>query len=94
MEHSKSTAQTADQTYQDAVKNLEEARVLWEREMELLCNVSDHMINGHMISLPHVVQQFQDLEEQRIAFLRHTMWTLTNVGSNSCVEIDQVIKWV
>ena len=41
MEHSKSTSQTADQTYQDAVKNLEEARVLWEREMELLCNVSD-----------------------------------------------------
>jgi len=41
MEHSKSTSQTADQTYQDAVKNLEEARVLWEREMELLCNVSN-----------------------------------------------------
>ncbi|XP_065886288.1 proline-serine-threonine phosphatase-interacting protein 1-like [Dysidea avara] len=74
MEHSKSTSQTADQTYQDAVKNLEEARVLWEREMELLCN------------------QFQDLEENRIAFLRHTMWTLTNVGSNSCVEIDQMYE--
>lgn len=40
MEHAKAASQTADVTYQDAVKNLEEARVLWEREMELLCNVS------------------------------------------------------
>ena len=40
MEHAKATSQTADVTYLDAVKNLEEARNLWEREMELLCNVS------------------------------------------------------
>ena len=53
MEHSKSTSQTADQTYQDAVKNLEEARVLWEREMELLCNVSgqlyDLALSSHVL---------------------------------------------
>ena len=40
MENAKQTSQTADLAYQDAVKNLDEGRILWEREMELLCNVS------------------------------------------------------
>ena len=51
MEHTKATSQTADVTYQDAVKNLEEARILWEREMELLCNVSIMWSNPFKVSL-------------------------------------------
>ena len=40
METSRVAANNADQSYQEAVKNLEESRHLWERELELLCKVS------------------------------------------------------
>ena len=38
-EKARAAAKTADQLYQESVKHLEEARALWEREMELLCRV-------------------------------------------------------
>ena len=44
-------------------------------------------------SLPRVLivlQQFQELEEQRIAYLRHQMWTLCNLCSQTTVYEDQV----
>ena len=72
MEGAKAAAHNADIQYQDAVKILEEARVLWEREMDILCN------------------KFQECEEQRIAFLRHQMWTLCNYCSQTTVEDDEV----
>ena len=40
MESSRSSANHADQQYQESVRNLEDARQLWEREMEVLCKVS------------------------------------------------------
>ena len=39
MEVTKQSASTADTIYQESVRNLEEARHLWEREMEVLCKV-------------------------------------------------------
>lgn len=39
MEVTKQAASNADLTYQESVRNLEEARHLWEREMEVLCKV-------------------------------------------------------
>ena len=39
MEVTKQSASTADTVYQESVRNLEEARHLWEREMEVLCKV-------------------------------------------------------
>ena len=72
MEVARSTANNTDIQYQEGVKTLEEARVLWEREMDFLCT------------------KFQECEEQRIAFLRHQMWTLCNNCSQTCVENDEV----
>ena len=40
MEVTKQSASNADLTYQESVRNLEEARHLWEREMEVLCKVN------------------------------------------------------
>ena len=37
-----------------------------------------------------LMQQFQELEEQRIAYLRHQMWTLSNLCSQTTVYEDQV----
>lgn len=72
VEAAKTASNNADIQYQEAVKTLEEGRVLWEREMEYLC------------------QKFQELEEQRIAFIRHQMWTLTNFCSQTYVDNDEV----
>ena len=35
-------------------------------------------------------QTFQELEEERIAFMRNTMWKVTNVGSSVSVQEDEV----
>ena len=72
MEGAKAASNNADVQYQEAVKTLEEARLLWDREMDILCN------------------KFQDVEEQRIAFLRHQIWTLCNYCSQTYVEDDEV----
>ena len=71
-EVAKTACNNADVQYQEAVKTLEEARMLWEREMELMCH------------------KFQELEEQRLAFLRHQMWTYTNFCSQTLVDDDEV----
>lgn len=71
MEVTKQAANNADLTYQESIRVLEEARVLWEREMELLC------------------KQFQELEEQRIAYIRHQMWTFCNLCSQATVQVDE-----
>ena len=39
MEGAKAAANNSDLQYQECVKTLEEARVLWDREMEFLCQV-------------------------------------------------------
>lgn len=95
MEGSRSAANNADVTYQESVKNLEEARQLWEREMELLCKVrslrhSGAGPSGHVPTVSISFQQFQALEEQRIAFLRHQMWTYCNLCSQATVSEDEV----
>lgn len=76
MEVTKQVANNADVTYQESVRVLEEARVLWEREMELLC------------------RQFQELEEQRIAYMRHQTWTFCNLCSQETVQVDESCETV
>ena len=50
-EKARTQSKNADQTYLETVKNLEEARALWEREMELLCRVREqprHLVIYHI----------------------------------------------
>ena len=35
-------------------------------------------------------QKFQELEEQRLTFLRNEMWTYCNLNSQSLVQVDEV----
>ena len=42
MEKARAAAGDADLMYQQSIKNLEEARQLWEREMEILCKVRNN----------------------------------------------------
>ena len=46
MEGSRSASNNADMAYHEMVKNLEEARQLWDREMELLCKVGRRRREG------------------------------------------------
>ena len=41
LEGAKLAASSADTNYQETVKALEESRQLWEREMEVLCQVRE-----------------------------------------------------
>eukprot|EP00047_Mylnosiga_fluctuans_P008774 m.8749 g.8749 ORF g.8749 m.8749 type:complete len:302 (+) comp2325_c0_seq1:143-1048(+) len=66
----------ADQQYHEAVNQLEESRVLWEREMERCC------------------AQFQAMEEERLTFLRDTLWLATNIMSSACVSDDEALETV
>lgn len=76
MDTSRTAANNADTAYQEAVRNLEDSRQLWEREMEILC------------------KQFQELEEQRTAFLRHQMWSYSNHLSQCTVQDDELCEKV
>ncbi|KAK3752550.1 hypothetical protein QZH41_013415, partial [Actinostola sp. cb2023] len=70
----KTAAEQADAAYQNSVRSLEEARVSWEYEMTICCNVS------------------QDLEQERIAYLRNEMWIYTNLCSITCVKDDEMYE--
>ncbi|XP_031566957.1 proline-serine-threonine phosphatase-interacting protein 2-like [Actinia tenebrosa] len=35
---------------------------------------------------------FQSLEEERIAYLRNAMWIYTNLGSTTCVKVDEIYE--
>ncbi|KAL9985653.1 hypothetical protein ACROYT_G008079 [Oculina patagonica] len=70
----KTAVEQADSAYQNSVRSLDDARVLWEKEMEQCCNC------------------FQNLEEERIAFLRNAMWAYTNTSSMNCVKVDEICE--
>lgn len=72
----KTAVEQADSAYQNSVRLLEDARLLWEKEMEQCCEV------------------FQDLEEERIAFLRNAMWVYANITSLNCVKVDEICEEV
>ena len=48
-EKARAAAKNADQLYLESVKNLEESRALWDREMELLCRVCVSMTTVAMV---------------------------------------------
>ena len=64
--------------------------------MHAVYRARDHLHKGQnsaIIPLSCIfllIQQFQELEEQRIAFIRHQLWTLANLDSQGSVEIDEV----
>lgn len=58
----------------------------WHRRLIAVRGICKH--SPKMTSIHS--QQFQELEEQRIAFLRHQMWTFCNLCSQTTVDIDEV----
>ena len=42
------------------------------------------------LTLSHLAQKFQDLEEERIDFLKASLWAFANVASTVCVSDDAV----
>ncbi|XP_065841924.1 proline-serine-threonine phosphatase-interacting protein 1-like isoform X2 [Oscarella lobularis] len=73
-ESAKQNCQKCDTQYQDSVKTLDEARVMWEREMEICCNA------------------FQELERERVTFLRGVLWRYSNINSQLAVDIDDLYE--
>jgi hypothetical protein len=83
-----------ERDYKTSVKALEETTRKWEMEWKTFCDVSGFLILSHtgieaqqlVVNLQHV----QDLEEERINFIKDNAWNLANAISSVCVTDDEV----
>lgn len=44
----------------------------------------------HFMQVTDGTQKFQDLEEERLDFMKSSLWTFANVASTVCVSDDAV----
>lgn len=74
--------------YEAAVKTLEETTGRWNKEWKAACDVCLRLGNGRAIA--DMSQKFQDLEEERLDFMKSSLWTYANIASTVCVSDDAV----
>lgn len=74
--------------YEAAVKALEETTGRWNREWKAGCDVRFLQIS--IANQLTIWKKFQDLEEERIDFMKSSLWTFANVASTVCVSDDSV----
>lgn len=74
--------------YEASVKVLEETTGRWNKEWKGACDVRPF----HMVVDAHTnnLKKFQDLEEERLDFMKSSLWTFANVASTVCVSDDAV----
>ena len=80
---------TTSNEYEAAVKVLEETTGKWNRDWKAACDVSNP-IACPCRRLTTVWQKFQDLEEERIDYMKSSLWTFANIASTVCVSDDAV----
>lgn len=75
--------------YEAAVKVLEETTGRWNRDWKAACDVrvSFWRQAGELLIK---AQKFQDLEEERLDFMKSSLWTFANIASTVCVSDDAV----
>jgi hypothetical protein len=77
--------------YEAAVKVLEETTGRWNRDWKAACDVRFTLFACQVLKPVLIrLQKFQDLEEERIDFLKSSLWTFANVASTVCVSDDAV----
>lgn len=74
--------------YEAAVKCLEETTGRWNRDWKAACDVRIFVI--YIANQLTIQKKFQDLEEERIDFMKSSLWTFANVASTVCVSDDAV----
>lgn len=79
-----------EREYKTSVKALEETTRKWEVEWKTFCDVSSDTGELQCSSLAMIVQHVQDLEEERINFIKDNAWNLANAISSVCVTDDEV----
>ena len=85
-----STTQTE---YEQTVKVVEETTGRWNREWKAACDVRHcpKLYQGNKLTTN---QKFQDLEEERIDFMKNSLWSFANIASTVCVSDDAVSAWI
>ncbi|KAI9792817.1 MAG: hypothetical protein M1816_001549 [Peltula sp. TS41687] len=84
---------TSNTEYENAVKALEETTVRWNREWKAACDVSYFVVQSRIantldMEAEKVLQKFQDLEEERLDFMKSSLWAFANIASTVCVSDD------
>ena len=74
--------------YEAAIKALEETTGRWNREWKAACDERFLLIS--IANQLTIWKKFQDLEEERIDFMKSSLWTFANVASTVCVSDDAV----
>lgn len=78
--------------YEAAIKLLEETTGRWNREWKVACDVGLRNLKSNTPPLT-TKQKFQDLEEERIDFMKSSLWSFANIASTVCVSDDAVRRF-
>lgn len=90
MEKTQIQLASTNNEYEAAVKALEETTGRWNRDWKAACDVCLSRRSKHLCKVTNVAQKFQDLEEERLDFMKSSLWTFANVASTVCVSDDAV----
>ena len=90
MEKTQIQLATTNNEYEAAVKALEETTGRWNRDWKAACDVRTTRSSKGFMQITNCSQKFQDLEEERLDFMKSSLWTFANVASTVCVSDDAV----
>ena len=90
MEKTQIQLASTNNEYEAAVKALEETTGRWNRDWKAACDVSPARSSPRLLPVADATQKFQDLEEERLDFMKSSLWTFANVASTVCVSDDAV----
>lgn len=90
MEKTQIQLATTNNEYEAAVKALEETTGRWNRDWKAACDVRPTEPSRDFMQMTNRSQKFQDLEEERLDFMKSSLWTFANVASTVCVSDDAV----
>lgn len=89
LEKSQSSVGQNEQDFKNFVRALEGTAGKWELEWKAFCDVSSAS-HGASVRTANRFQHVQDLEEDRLDFVRDNVWAYANAVSQVCVEDDSV----
>jgi hypothetical protein len=91
IESAQGSAKKADGEYQEAVAKLRDIHSKWEQDWRVACEVGlvggGNLFRSNQRCLSQ--KQFQRLEQDRIDFMRQSLWTYANLVSTACVAEDE-----
>lgn len=90
LDKAKQTVVQNERDYANSVSILQDTCHKWEADWKVFCDVGldhpDHVLFAALTDLQHC----QDIEDERIEFMKDNIWTYANAVSTVCVSDDEV----